>query len=98
MAKDIQTIVDDVVGALTLEELVDQTPAPEPVPEKDPTDEVVRSIVVKLQHPERHNGYLGIARSEGVSTGTVRLVERAVIARLQELSPHVDPEPNPIER
>lgn len=88
MPKDIQEAVDAVVSTMTLEELVDQTPTPEPTPEKDPTDETVRSIVLKLQHPEQHNGYLGIARAEGVSTHTVMLVERAVIARLQELSPH----------
>jgi len=95
MAKDIQTIVDDVVGALTLEELIDQTPGPVQVPEKDPTDEVVRSIVTKLQHPEVYNGYLGIARSEGVSTGTVKMIEKAVRDRIADLSPHVDPEPMP---
>ena len=93
MPKDIQTIVDDVVGALTLEELVDQTIPPKPLPEPDPSDATVRSIVTKLQHPEQHNGYLGIARSEGVSTGTVKIVERAVLARLQELAPDVDPIP-----
>ena len=95
MPKDIQTIVDDVVGALTLEELIDQTPSPQPTPEKDPTDEAVRSIVTKLQHPSWHNGYLGIARSEGVSTGTVKIIEKAVRDRIADLSPHVDPEPAP---
>ena len=95
MPKDIQTIVDDVVGALTLEDLVDQTVPPKPEPEKDPTDETVRSIVSMLQHPEQWNGYLGIARTAGVSTGTVKVVERAVIARLQELAP--GPGPGPVD-
>jgi len=93
MAKDIAEVVNGVVSTMALEDLVDQTPAPVVVPEKDPTDATVRSIVTKLQHPEQHGGYLGIARSEGVSTGTVKLVERAVIARLQELAP--EPEPIP---
>ena len=93
MPKDIQEAVDAVVSTLALEDLVDQTVPPKPLPEPDPTAETVRSIVTKLQHPEQHNGYLGIARSEGVSTGTVKLVERAVVARLQELAPDVDPIP-----
>lgn len=93
MPKDIQDAVDAVVSTMTIEELVDQTPSPEPTVEKDPTPEVVRSIVEKLQHPSQHNGYLGIARSEGVSVGTVKIVEKAVRDRVAELTP--DPEPGP---
>jgi hypothetical protein len=86
MAKDIQDAVDAVVGTMTIEELVDQTVTPDPTPEPDPSAATVRSIVEKLQHPSQHNGYLGIARSEGVSVGTVKLIERAVQARIAELN------------
>ena len=90
-AKEIWAEIEKVVEVMEKDELVDPAVPPKPIPEPDPSDATVRSIVHKLWQPEQHNGYLGIARSEGVSTGTVKIVERAVLARLQELAPDVEP-------
>lgn len=91
MPKDIQTVVDSVVGAMSEEELVDQAPGPVQIAEKDPTEAQVKEIVEKLQHPSWYNGYLGIARAVGVSTHTVVRVRKAVIVRLAELSAEEEP-------
>lgn len=94
--KDIEEAVDAVVGAMTLEELVDQTEPPKPTPEPDPTPQQIRDIVEKLQNPGENGGHLGIARAVNVSVKTVLIVKRAVQARVDELTPDVEPDPQPV--
>lgn len=86
MPKSIESAVDVVVGAMELAELVDQSPAPVQVPEKDPTEEQVRDIVAKIQHPEQWNGYHMIAALVGVSSHTVMVVKQAVEKRIRDLT------------
>ncbi len=52
--------------------------------------EQVLAIITDLREIERHNGILGIARKNKVSTGQVKAVVRAIKRRLQDLAP--DPE------
>jgi hypothetical protein len=87
--KDIQAEIDKVVNKMTLDELRDPAVPPAPTPEPDPTDQQVRDIVHALWHPAQHNGFLGIARSVGVSTSTVKLTEKARLKRIHELTPEV---------
>ena len=82
-----QDVIDDVIGTMTIDELQDPTPVVEPPAEKDPTEQNIRDIVNMLWHPERWNGYLGIARTVGVSPRVVKLTDIARLKKIQELQP-----------
>ena len=84
--KNIQETIDHVVDGLDAEALTGPDSTIVQTPEPDPTADQVIQIVGCLQNVAEYNGYLGIARLSGVSTGTVRAVQSAINKRLAELS------------
>lgn len=86
----------NVIKDKTAEEISDTSETPSQPPDPVPGAAKIMAIVERLKHPERHNGFLGIARAEGVSPAIVRMVESAVQRRLLELAPAEEPIEEPI--
>jgi len=84
--KNIPDAIDEAIKDLAREDLIGPDNTIESIPEPDPSKAVVLSIVEALKTIEASGGYLGIARSNDVSTGTVKLVKSAINKRLTELS------------
>lgn len=85
-----------VVGRLESEDLNDTTPRPPQTEEPIPDEPKILAIIEKLKHPESHNGYLGIARSEEVSVQLVKLVQQKADERRREIAEAAGPIEEPL--
>jgi len=92
-AKDDASTIASVVDIMTAEEL---TGPPKPNPVNGPaelTKEQVERIVEELKDPAANGGIVKIAFRNEASPGQVRLIQRKIKKRLQELAPPVDLNP-----
>ena len=83
--KNIPDAINEAVKDLLAEDLVSDNTIVQ-TPEPDPSRETVLAIVEALKDVAASGGHLAIARANGVSTGTVKLVKSAINKRLAELS------------
>lgn len=91
-----QAAAAQVVNAITdVEDLTGQPAGPASLGPPALTSSVVEAVLAKLQRPERHNGFLGIAQAHGCSIEQVRIIEQERQRRIRELTPSEPVEPHP---
>lgn len=77
-------IIWDTIKDMTEEQLTKPKEPPKK-PEPEPDKAKVEAIVADLRFTEKNGGLIGIARKNGVSPQTVKLIYAAMKKRLSEL-------------